>query len=436
MKPTLRLHADADLEWALAAEAVYAHGRYAALAVNAEDYGFEDPRHVVQAAHEAWELEGEVSLETVAKALQRAGRLMRLGGPDGLAAKLQAPAVPDVERLVELRRLRAVQSAATGVLVATERGDLQGALVALGEAQTTAIDAGRMHAVEGFEMGARQLERLQQRKHATALVHPGFECLELATGSLPLGGMTVFGGATNVGKSSFSLELMAHAAARGVVSGYVSCEDPEAVVSSRFVSVYSGLSSRKILTGALDNHEWSRMGPTHEAMREVRGRMWFAYAVGGSDVDVCAAMSRCAQMGAKIVIVDYVQAIESSKRQQDRRNEIRWLSARLKAHAQRLNVHLVLVSQLSRPAKGDEHREPTKHDLKEAGDLENAAEYVLLLWREREDDFADVRVKLAKSKIGNVGATWRLARSTRTARLEEVEGSYKSAADLRKAGQQ
>lgn len=428
-------NADADLEWAMAAEAVYAHDRYLALAVNAEDYGFEEPRYVAEAAREAWEVDGAVTLETVAKALQRTGKLLRVGGPDGLAAKLHAPAVPDVERLVELRRLRAVTAAATTVLLAAERGDLQAALGALGEAQTTALDGNRVQAHEGFEMGQRQLERLQQRRHATALVHPGFEYLELATGSLPLGGMTVLGGGTNVGKSSFALELMAKAAERSVVSGYVSCEDPEPIVSARLVSVYSGLSSRKLMTGAIADHEWPRLGAAHEPMREMRGRMWFAFAVGGSDVDVCAAMSRCAMQGAKIVIVDYVQAVESSKRQQDRRNEIRWLAARLKAHAQRLNVHLVLVSQLSRPTKGDEAREPSKHDLKEAGDLENAADYIVLLWREREDDFAELRAKLAKSKLGNVGATWKLARHERTARLEEVEGTYESAAQRRKKAQ-
>jgi replicative DNA helicase len=429
-------NADADLEWAMAAEAVYAHERFMALAVGAEDFAFEEPKLVADAAHEAWEVDGVVSLETVSKALQRGGKLSRLGGPTGLAEKLHAPAVPDVERLVELRRLRAVQAAAQGVQVAAERGDLQAALAALGDAQTTALDAGRVQVVEGYEMGARQLERLQQRRHATALVHPGFAYLEQAAGSLPLGGMTVLGGSTNVGKSGFVLELMVRAAERSVVSGYVSCEDAEPIVSARFASVFAGVSSRKILTGTLDDREWPRVGVAHESMREMRGRTWFTFAVGGSDVDVCAAMSRCAMQGAKIVIVDYVQAVESSKRQQDRRNEIRWLSARLKAHAQRLNVHLVLVSQFSRPTKGDEHKEPTKYDLKEAGDLENAADYVLLLWREREDDFADVRVKLAKSKIGNVGATWKLARNERTARLEEVDGSYQSAADRRKAGRQ
>jgi replicative DNA helicase len=162
----------------------------------------------------------------------------------------------------------------------------------------------------------------------------------------------------------------------------------------------------------------------------MRGKMFMAFCIGGNEIDVMAAMSRCAMRGAKIVVVDYVQTIDSSKRQQDRRNEIRWLCARLKAHAQRLNVHLVLLSQLSRPPKDDPFREPTKHDLKEAGDIENAAEYVLVLWRECDDDFAPVRIKLAKSKMGNVGCEWQMHRDA-GARFVEVDGSFVSSRDKR-----
>lgn len=426
---------DRDLECAMAAEAVYAYERYMVLGVSPDDFATTEPKWVIEAAAEAWEVDGVVNLETVCKALQRVGRLVRVGGADGLAALLAAPGVADVDRLVALRRLRSVRDAALKVVVAADQGDLHASLAALGEAQTTAIDSGRARAIDGYELGVKMLEQFTNRSREESLVHPGFEIMEEALGSLPLGGMTVVGGATNVGKSSFALGMMIRAAFRNVTCGYVSCEDPADVVSSRLVSDFSGVSSRKLMTGKVNEDEWHAVTRAYGPLANVQGRMWFAFAIGGTEIDVCAAMSRCAMNGAKIVIVDYVQAIESSKRQQDRRNEVRWLCARLKAHAQKLNVHLVLLSQLARPTKGSEGKEPTKHDLKEAGDLENAAEYIVLIWRDREDDMAEINAKLAKSKIGNVGARWQLARNGRTGRLEEVEGSYKSAGKLRQDGQ-
>lgn len=83
---------------------------------------------------------------------------------------------------------------------------------------------------------------------------------------------------------------------------------------------------------------------------------------------------------------------------------------RLKAHAARLGVALVIVSQLSRPKDKGEGYEPNKHDLKESGDLENGAEYVVLLWRSKDHDFAPVHLKLAKSKNGGIGNVWFMQR--------------------------
>lgn len=428
---------DLDLERAMAAEAVYAYDRYLAYGISAEDYASPRLQAVVQAAADAWEADGAVDVETVSRALQRAGKLVFVGGLDGLVAIIDSPAVADHEEFVRLRRLRLLRESALAVAAACERGTLDEAITALGDAQTSAIESShRASTIDVYDLGVRLLEALQQRKHSVPLVHPGWEMLEHAMGSPALGSMIVIGGATNTGKTSYALEGLLRAASRNVTSGFVSCEDGELILSSRIMNAFTGLSSRKLAQGTIDAEDWQRLASGYGPLKRIRGRLKVAFTVGGNEIDVCAAMSRCAMSGAKIVVVDYVQAVESSRRQQDRRNEIRWLCARLKAHAVRLNVVLILLSQLGRPGKGDEFREPTKHDLKEAGDLENAADYVVLLWRESEDDFAPVNVKLAKSKYGNIGTRWKVCRDPRTARLEEVEGSYESAQQRRKRGAQ
>lgn len=431
---TTAANVDMDLERAMVAEAVYAHERYLAFGVGAQEYSSAELRGIAEAAHEAWEVDGTVTLETVGKALQRVGKLGGLGGVEGLAKALTSPAVADPERFVELRRLRDVHDAAMAVAKAARAGSLDAALAALGQAQTTAVDAGRVEVLDAFDLGTKLLEALQQKKLHTAFVHPGLECVQRCMGDMPLGCMTVLGGGTNVGKSSIALKLLVAAAQRNVGCGFVSCEDAPILMSSRLLSEFSGLSARKLASGRIDPHtEWSNVVRTVEPLREISPRLGFAFAVGGTEIDVCAAMSRLAMRGAKIIVVDYVQAVQSSKAQQDRRNEVRWLSARLKAHAQRLNVHLLLLSQLGRPPKGEDHREPSKHDLKEAGDLENAADWIFVIWREQEDDFAPIHVKLAKSKNGNVGARFQMERD-QAGVLRELPDSYQSAQQQRQDG--
>lgn len=415
---------DIDLERAMAAEAVFAFERFMAHALTPGDFESQECRYVVDAALAAWEA-GESGIEGVTRALQRGERLRAVGGRQGLMDLIAASGAPDADRFRDLVRLRRLEASAVEVIRRARSGNLASALECLTDAQRNAVDgSSTVRPMDAADLSAKLMESIVAGTRGTRLIHPGMEILEEVTGGFQVGSLIILGGGTNVGKSSACLELMMRAAERNVASGYVSLEDPEDVLSARLLGAQAGISSWKLSTGKLEREDFAKLGRDGvEPLKRIRRNLWFSFCVGGNELDVCASMSRLAMQGCKIVVVDYVQAIESSKRQQDRRNEIRWLSARLKAHAQRLDVALVLVSQLSRPPRGDEFKEPTKHDLKEAGDLENAAELVLLLWRESNEDMAAVNIKVEKSKMGGNGARWLIERNKRTCRLEEVPGS-------------
>ena len=154
------------------------------------------------------------------------------------------------------------------------------------------------------------------------------------------------------------------------------------------------------------------------------GRLTLGVGIGGEDrheMEVCGAMSRMASRGARLIAIDYIQEVGCSKTQQDRRNELRWLLKRLKAHARRLGVALIIVSQIRRQdERAGASKKPGKHSLKESGDLENSSEVVVVLWREVESDFAPLLLEVAKCKWGGVGERWSMQRSQATGRLEEV----------------
>lgn len=355
--------------------------------------------------------------------LSELGKLESVGGEEYLLSLTDLVPLPDppVERLRQLARLRALHAAATDAVAKASQGDLHGAAEALDQAQRSALDANEGGTVTGFDCAVKTLEDITQSSTRVMRVHPGLEMLANAVGDLPVGSLTVVGGATNTGKSSFCLEMLLAAVERNVAVGYVSREDPDAIVGARLIASLSGVSSRAIHKRAIEpDRDWPLISTACGRLKNYGELFLVDTQVGGTELDVCAAMTRMAQRGAKLVCVDYVQTIDCSKRQQDRRNEIRWLTSKLKAHAVRLGVALVLVSQLSRPPKGDENKEPSKHDLKEAGDVENAAEVIVLIWRETEGDFEPLKVKIAKCKWGGVGQSWAMVRSRRTGRLEEM----------------
>jgi replicative DNA helicase len=100
---------------------------------------------------------------------------------------------------------------------------------------------------------------------------------------------------------------------------------------------------------------------------------------------------------ARVVVVDYLQAIHGDE-STDRRHEMRRVAQAIKAHGARLGVPVILCSQLKRR----EGKRPSMSDLRDAGEIEEMAESIVLLWRDGQDRWAE----LAKAKNGPPGVTY------------------------------
>jgi replicative DNA helicase len=433
--------ADHNAEAACANFAVQDFAAYSGLGLELDDYSWPLMRRVVEAAE-------RVAHESPHAALhERQCRVMDLvigteRGNDQLVADvtnvvLSPPpgAWHDVSKMKRMRAARELRAGLLQALQALQAGDLDAATSTAEEARQRAekrLSAGVEVASPGELLGRwmAELEKIQ----SGGGISVGLPLLKAAVGPLSGGDVMVVGGATNVGKSSFTLELALAAANDGTRVGIISVEDSLFRMMSRFVSAFSGLSSRQLRM----KHEIEDMRNIDSATRklaELRDKVLLSECLGGTEQDVIARMSRMAARGARLIVIDYIGEIEASKRQQDRRNELRWLMKQLKVHAARLGVALIIVSQLARPKDGETGQRPTKHHLKEAGDLENSAEFVVLLWRTKESDFAPVNLELAKGKDGGTGHTWLMQREVwsedahgqrrpGSARLREVVRDY------------
>lgn len=415
---------DQDCERALASEAVRNYAKFTARGVSLDDFGSPAARLVVEVCADLWEAGQQVDHVSVATKMQRDGTK---GASRQLAELLAVDAVPDHERVRSLASLRRLMSAGHELVAAAKSGDLPAAVDAIQRAERTALGGREKKVKNGSEVVQALFDSVKdQAKAESRRVHPGLPAVFDAVGYLPLGSCTVIGADTNVGKSSFVLEMMIACAERNVTAGLISVEDPEDVTGSRLLAAYSGVSSRNMQRGKFREEDMPSLADGVSKVKKLGDRFLFADCTGETELDVCAAMTQMANRGAKLVVVDYLTEIEASKSQQDRRNEIRWICKRLKSHAKRLNIALVVVSQLSRPQDKQTGKRPSKHDLKESGDVSNSAEVILMLWRETEGDKAPVKIWVAKCKWGGVGQWWEMKRQDGSGRLAETTGVYES----------
>lgn len=424
---------DLALERSLIAVALHDFGRFASRGVVAEDFADHECRMIFELASELHETGEFVTHHAIVAAVKHPDRARDLAPK---LAEYRATVPPDHERLRHLRRLRDLRERALFAAAKADVGDLDGAVAALDAAQSAAVvrdGSDTVHDANG--LADRFASRLQDVATARR-VTVAMPLFDRAVGSLVPGSQVVIAADSNVGKTGYALQLLAQTAEAGTPCGFISCEDPEDIITPRLIAAHArGLSSRELQTGQVPLHKRDEMLRAVNAMSTRLGnRMLFSFAIGGTEMDVCGEMSRMVARGAKLIAIDYIQAIEASKAQQDRRNEIRWVAARIKAHAQRLGVPYILLSQLTVSTDTDKPREPTKHSLRESRDLTNASEAIVVMWRDDEADGADITCKLVKSKIGNVGCTYRIARDD-SAVVREIEGSYRSGLDNFKARQ-
>jgi replicative DNA helicase len=114
------------------------------------------------------------------------------------------------------------------------------------------------------------------------------------------------------------------------------------------------------------------------------------------------------EKGLGLVIIDYLQLMESRKKSDNRQQEISEISRSLKIMAKELNVPIIALSQLSRaPEQRADHR-PILSDMRESGAIEQDADMVMFLYR---DDYYNeesekrniVEVIIAKHRNGSTG---------------------------------
>jgi len=119
-----------------------------------------------------------------------------------------------------------------------------------------------------------------------------------------------------------------------------------------------------------------------------------------------------AEAGLDLIVVDYLQLMQAttSNRDSNRVQEVSEISRGLKALARELSVPVIALSQLSRQPEMRESREPRLSDLRESGAIEQDADLVMFLWREKErageDQDTDgeiINLKLAKHRNGPTG---------------------------------
>jgi replicative DNA helicase len=122
------------------------------------------------------------------------------------------------------------------------------------------------------------------------------------------------------------------------------------------------------------------------------------------------------EFGIDLIIIDYLQLMSSDTRNDNRVQEVSFISRNLKVLARELNVPVLAAAQLSRAVEQRTDKRPVLSDLRESGSLEQDADIVMFIYRpdQYEKDTAKQNIAeiiISKHRNGPVGSVELIFRS-------------------------
>lgn len=231
-----------------------------------------------------------------------------------------------------------------------------------------------------------RIDELHKNKGKLRGIPTGFTDLDNILAGLQKSNLIILGARPSVGKSSLAMDIARHAATKEKVSvGIFSLEMSKDEMIDRLICAEANIDLWKLRTGKLsstgENDDFSRIG---HAMGILSESPIFIDDTATLNVMEMRTMARRlqAEHGLGLIIIDYLQLIESRGKSDNRVQEVSDISRSLKGLARELNVPIVALSQLSRGIESRQDQKPKLSDLRESGSIEQDADVVLFIYRE------------------------------------------------------
>ena len=175
----------------------------------------------------------------------------------------------------------------------------------------------------------------------------------------------------------------------------------------RMLCSQAQVDAHKVRTGFLSPSDWPHLTKAAGVLSNVSIYIDDTPAISALELRAKARRLKAAH-DVGLIIVDYLQLMQSSTKSESRQQEISEISRSLKALARELNVPLIAISQLSRAVESRQDHRPQLSDLRESGAIEQDADVVVLLMREEyynptEENRGIAEVIIAKQRNGPTG---------------------------------
>ncbi len=268
------------------------------------------------------------------------------------------------------------------------------------------------------------------RERESEQLNLGFDKLDSLLGGLEGGDMIVIGARPAVGKSAFVTQITSNLAKQGKRVGFYNLEMQNKQVYERFVVSESGIGLTRLRRAVkFLGDEKEKFDKANEVLMKADNII--ITSAGSKSVGEIKAESK--HMDYDIIIIDYLQLLKADTTYRGNRTaEVGEISRAIKNLAMELNIPIIALSQLNRVSEMKENKEPTMSELREAGNIEQDASVIILMWNLLEDDRTKKGCKVEKQRQGECGKVV-LNFNGNLMRFEETDENVKEVAQWKKS---
>ena len=357
--------------------------------VSSNDFYVSEHPHIYLVIQELFATNKTIDYVTIINSLVNKGVFDKAGGENYIRQLVNAVPtaknVKDYAKIVkEKAMLRALIDAGQKIIdVARAEQDSVESIVEFAEQKIYAVAEGRENKNfipirELITNLYKNLDDLAKNGIEARGVKTQFKALDEMMGGLGNSDMVLIGARPGMGKTSFALNIAANVAQNTKKAVCIfSLEMSADQLASRIISSEALIDSHVLRTGTLtmDDHKKLAEAVSRLSALDIQVDDTPGISVTGMK----AKLRRVKELG--LVIIDYLQLMQSDRRIDNRVQEVAEISRGLKIMAKELNVPVICLSQLSRNTESRQSKKPMLSDLRDSGSIEQDADSVLFLYR-------------------------------------------------------
>ena len=358
--------------------------------ISSEDFYLEEHKQIYLAMHSLFQTNNQIDIVTLIEELVKKGVYSKSGGEDYI--KVIAQTVPNALNVRDYAKIvkdKSILRQLIGMcgdisdMAFSEQDEVSG-IVETAQNRLYSIAQGRMsksfrHISEVLADVYAHLKQLSTDPASSQGTDTGFRSLDRVLAGMGNSDLVIVGARPGMGKTSFCLNIGTNVAkqtkkAVAIFSLEMSAEQ----LVNRVISSEALIDSYSLRTGELKPEEWNHIA---QAASSLSGCDILIDDTPGITVSAMKAkLRRVSNLG--LVIIDYLQLMQSDKKTDNRTQEVSEMSRALKIMAKELNVPVICCSQLSRTTEGRTNKRPMPSDLRESGSIEQDADVIIFLYRD------------------------------------------------------